>query len=273
VAARWNSKLSEKSVPEHKKEDTHATPTLSALVVAHNEERQLEACLFALKFADELVVVLDKCTDRSKEIAGKFAHQIIEGAWEIEGERRNLGIDACKSDWILEIDADERVSETLAQEIRATIADAAPGHFLIPFNNYVGDRLVRYGWGGYTSVNYRATLFSRGTKRWGMERVHPKLELGPKHGSLRNGLDHYVDRNLSDMINRLNRYTSARAADLRARGVDEGLFHNVRRIFSRSWKSYVGRRGYREGRYGIMLAIFAGLYPILSYLKATLEDE
>ena len=62
-------------------------------------------------------------------------------------------------------------------------------------------------------------------------------------------------------------------AALRARGVDEGLFHNVRRIFSRSWKSYVGRRGYREGRYGIMLAIFAGLYPILSYLKATLEDE
>jgi len=84
---------------------------------------------------------------------------------------------------------------------------------------------------------------------------------------------HYVDRNISDMIRRLDRYTTARAADLRAAG-DIGRFSsNIRRIFSRFYKCYVGRKGYREGPYGFLIALFAGLYPILSYLKARLEDE
>ena len=84
---------------------------------------------------------------------------------------------------------------------------------------------------------------------------------------------HYVDRNISDMIHRLDRYTSARARDLRESG-DIGSFrHNLRRIFSRFWKCYVARRGYRQGQYGFLIALMASLYPILSYLKAHLEDE
>ena len=84
---------------------------------------------------------------------------------------------------------------------------------------------------------------------------------------------HYVDRDISDMIARLDRYTTARARDLRASG-DIGSFgHNIRRIFSRFWKCYVRRRGYREGQYGFLIALMAGLYPILSYLKASLEEK
>ena len=96
-------------------------PTLSALVVAHNEEAQLDDCLAPLRFADEIVIVLDRCTDGSKDIAEKFGAVIIEGAWPLEGDRRNTGIDACRSDWVLEVDADERVSTALAEEIRAVI--------------------------------------------------------------------------------------------------------------------------------------------------------
>ena len=84
---------------------------------------------------------------------------------------------------------------------------------------------------------------------------------------------HYVDRNISDMIHRLDRYTSARALDLRDSGELGTFGRNVRRIFSRFWKCYVSRRGYREGQYGFLIALMAGLYPILSYLKAHLEEE
>jgi len=91
-------------------------------------------------------------------------------------------------------------------------------------------------------------------------------------GRLISPMVHYVDRDISDMIQRLDRYTTARAADLRHSG-DIGKFSsNIRRIFSRFWKCYVTRRGYREGPYGFLIALFAGLYPILSYLKARLED-
>lgn len=246
---------------------------LSALVVAHNEEAQLGECLAALRFADEIVVVLDKCTDGSKAIAEAQADRILEGSWEIEGARRNAGRDACAGAWILEIDADERVPQALADEIRAAIARYDDGYFLIPFDNYVGDRLVRYGWGAAWGASAAARLSRKEAKRWGMERVHPGLQLTGPERRLENRILHYVDRDISDMIHRLDRYTSAKARDLRENPDGVGFWRNVRRIFSRFYKCYVGRKGYKEGKYGFLIALFAGLYPILSYLKATLEDE
>lgn len=254
-----------------------AAPRLSALVVVHNEEGQLADCLDRLRFADELVVVLDRCTDGSKAIAEQYGATLVEGAWELEGPRRNAGIDASRGDWILEVDADERVSDALAAEVRKVIADAPYGHFLIPFDNYIGERLVKYGWGAAWGVSATVRLFANGpdgpAKRWGDQRVHPRVDLKGRAGTLQQPMVHYVDRNISDMLRRLDRYTSARARDLRESG-DIGTFgRNLRRIFSRYWKCYVSRRGYREGGYGFLIALMAGLYPILSYLKARYEDD
>ncbi len=253
------------------------SPRLSALVVVHNEEAQLDVCLETLKFADELVVVLDRCTDNSKCIAGGHGARLIEGGWELEGPRRNAGIDACTGDWIFEVDADERVTAQLAKEIRATIATAPYGHFLIPYDNYVGDRLVKHGWGASWGVSATVRLFAKGPKGpakiWGDQRIHPSLELKGQVGTLNEPMLHYVDASISDMIQRLDRYTSVHAMDLRASGEIGTFGRNVRRIFSRFWKCYVLRRGYREGAYGFLIALMAGLYPVLSYLKARCEDE
>ncbi len=250
-----------------------SAPRLSALVVAHNEEAQLADCLDCLRFADEIVVVLDKCDDRSKEIAAGYTDRLIEGAWEIEGPRRHAGIDACAGDWILEVDADERVTPELAAEIRAAIEGAAPGYFLIPYHNYIGDRLVRHGWGASWGVGATARLFSRGAKRWGNQRIHPRVDFTGEERRLTEPMVHYVDRDISDMIQRLDRYTEQRARDLRDSGDVGGLANNLRRLFSRFFKCYVMRKGYREGGYGFLIALFAGLFPLLSYLKAKLESD
>ncbi len=249
-------------------------PKLSALVVAHNEEAQLAECLGTLAFADEIIVVLDECTDGSKDIAARFTDRLIEGAWDLEGPRRNKGIDACTGDWILEIDADERVPDDLAREIREIIKSAGPGYFLIPFDNYIGERLVRYGWGGSWGVGATERLFSKGAKRWGeSQRIHPKTELtGPKRW-LKNRMIHHVDQNISDMIRRLDRYTAAKAADMRASGSREGFWRNFRRLFTRFWKCYVSRRGYKEGYYGFLIALFAAVWPMISWLRYKLEDD
>ena len=246
--------------------------TLSALVVAHDEEGQLAACLESLAFADETVVVLDRCTDGSKPIAERYADRVIEGAWPVEGDRRNVGRDACTGAWILEVDADERVPEALAREIRDAVARHDDGYFLVPFDNYVGRRLVRYGWGAAWGVSAAPRLSRKEAKRWGRERVHPGLSLTGPERRLNARIVHYVDRDISDMIRRLDSYTTAKAQDLRENPDGAGFARNVRRIFSRFYKCYVGRKGYREGKYGFLIALFAGLYPILSYLKATLED-
>lgn len=249
------------------------SPQLSALVVAHNEEDNLPECLARLAFADEIVVVLDRCTDGSARIADAAGARKVEGAWPLEGPRRNAGIAACTGEWILEVDADERVPEALAREVRDTIATAEPGYFLIKFDNYIGDRLVRYGWGAYNGASAGPRLFTKGAKVWGDQLIHPHIDLvGPKRW-LQTPIDHMVDRDISDMIARYDRYTTARAGDLRASGDIGSLPNNIRRIFSRFWKSYVSRRGYREGHYGLLLALFSATYPLVSYIKARAAEE
>jgi glycosyltransferase involved in cell wall biosynthesis len=249
-------------------------PTLSALVIAHNEEAQLCDCLARLRFADEIVVVLDRSTDRSGEIARSAGARVIEGGWELEGPRRNAGLDQCRCDWIIEVDADERVPPALAQEIRSAIEQGASDIFLVPIANHIGAHRVRYGWGAYNGVAAKPILFRRGVKRWGAGRVHPRIELNGRRGTLSETLDHYVDRDIGDMFRRLNRYTDLAALDAIDAGDMPPMGHSVRRVFSRFWKSYVARQGHREGAYGLALATFSALYPLLIYLKvATAKGE
>ncbi len=246
---------------------------LSCLVVAHNEEKQLAACLERLAFADQLVVVLDKCSDGSKAIAEGFGAVLVEGSWELEGPRRNAGIAACEGDWIMEIDADERVGTELAEEVQTAIEDVTEGYFLLPFDNYIGDRLVRYGWGASWGVSAAPRLFSRGGKVWGNQRIHPTIDLKGRRRWLKTPMEHYVDRDISDMLHRLDRYTDDRAKDLRDSGEIGSLANNLRRLLSRFFKCYISRKGYREGAYGFLIALLAGLFPLISHLKAPRVED
>jgi hypothetical protein len=139
-------------------------------------------------------------------------------------------------------------------------------------DNYIGARRVRWGWGASFGRSAHAALYRNGIKRWDDQRVHPTVSLSGQQGeTLASRLVHYVDRDVSDMLQRLDRYTTARAQDLRESGDIGSYGRNLRRIISRFWKCYVGRKGYREGPYGFLIALCAALYPILSYIKARLD--
>jgi glycosyltransferase involved in cell wall biosynthesis len=262
------------SAVEEAKKQPSGRPILSAVVVARNEERQLAACLETLRFADEIVVALDRTTDRSAEIARQFGARVVEGAWPLEGERRTAAVAACRGQWIIEVDADERVTPGLAEEVRRVTAQT-PGdcYFLIPIANHIGGKLIRHGWGAYNGAAMRAALYRPGGKRWGRGRVHPPVSYTGEKRVLVNAIDHYVDRDLSDLFRRLNSYTDAAAADAIERGERPRFRSAFRRIFSRGWKSYVARKGYREGAYGVALAIFSALYPMLIYLKVATHAD
>ncbi|MCW8085084.1 glycosyltransferase family 2 protein [Sabulicella glaciei] len=248
---------------------------LSALVVARNEEARLPDCLGSLGFADEVVVVLDRSTDGSAAMARAAGARVLEGAWELEGDRRNAGIAACEGEWILEVDADERVPSELGTQIRRVIAGSPHGFHRVRIDNYVGGRLIRHGWGGSFGTTLKPILFRRGAKHWRAQRVHPGLDWTGTEGERieMHGIRHELDRDISDMLKRLDRYSSAKAADLLASGEIGTLPDNVRRFVSRTIKCYVGRKGYREGGWGLLIALCAGLFPLLSHLKARLEPE
>jgi len=244
---------------------------ISALVVAHNEEQNLSECLQSLNFADEIVVVLDKCTDNSRSIALQYTDHIIEGRWDIEGERRNTGIDACSGDWILEVDADERVSAELAQEVMQNIQAYSDGFFQIPFHNYIGNRLVRYGWGAYIGTSSKACLFSKGSKRWGDQTIHPDITLPEFRGRLQHAMTHYIDESIPDLLRRFDRYSTAMASDPYHVNKLGGFIRNLLRVPARFYKCFIRRRGYKEGYYGFLIALLAGLLPLTSYIKSKLR--
>ena len=140
--------------------------------------------------------------------------------------------------------------------------EGAPGH---------GRHLVRRRGGQNVGARSKPVLFRKGVKRWGGERVRPslafpaKLRRGPR---LSAAIDHFVDRDISDLIRRIDRYTTAQAADLRDSGKIGSPWNCPRRLVSRFWRAYIGRGGYREGALGLLLAILAGISPLIDYLKA-----
>ena len=244
---------------------------ISALVIAHNEEKKLASCLKNLIYADEIVVVLDKTNDRSNIIARKYGAKIYRGNWYVEANRRNFGIKKCSGDWILEIDADEHVPKGMFSEIRKKIKNTEPGYFLIPFDNYIGKRMIRYGWGASWGVSAAPRLHFKGCKTWEKKQlIHPSISLKGKKMWLKSRIKHYVDEDINDMILRLIKYTDLKAIDLAKN--NKKLPHfliTIRRGVTRFFKCFISRKGYKEGRWGFIIAVMASLYIILSYMKAT----
>ena len=243
---------------------------LSGLVCVHNEEASIAECLSRLTFCDEIIVVADRCTDDTVRIASTLGAVVVEGAFPLEGLRKQAGIDACAGTWIFELDADELVDAPLADEILAAIAaDPQGGYFQVPVDNYIGETLVRRGWGGSFGTSSVARLYRRGVKHWKAQRIHPGVTFtAPQAGSLTGAIRHMVDVDMTDTLDRLNRYTDQRARDLAETGELKSIANEVFRGFRRFYKCYVGRQGRKEGDHGFLIALMAGLYPVLSNLKA-----
>lgn len=242
---------------------------LSALIVAHNEDSILDDCLKRLAFADEIVVVLDNCTDGTRDIALQHDAKLVEGNWDIEGERRMIGIDACAGPWILEVDSDEWIEDALTKEVENAVRADNFDFCFIPMHNLVHGRWIKYGWMAALAPDLKSSLFRKGHKTWGMERVHPNVSFEGRRGpDLTYGIQHHLAADISSLVRRFNRNTSNRALDLVDRE-DYGRTRTmVRKSFSRFWKCYVSRKGYREGGVGLLISILSALYPLVSHLKA-----
>ena len=159
--------------------------------------------------------------------------------------------------------------------LRAAIADSPHGVYPVRIDNYVGEHLVLYGWGGSFGTTTKNILFRNGAKHWRPQRVHPGVDWTGTTGAVIDavGIRHEVDRDISDMLRRLDSYSSAKAADLLELGDIGSLPDNVRRFFSRFLKCYVSRQGYKGGGWGFLVSLCAGLFPLLAHLKARLEPE
>ena len=162
----------------------------------------------------------------------------------------------------------------MAKEILEVIKTSKNCWHLINVNIYLGKKIIKNGWGAYIGKSSYAGLFKKNTKTWGRQRVHPKIFLKGEQGeTLKNSIDHFYCKSISDLINKLNSYSTARAKDLKEKSENENLLINIRRIFSRFWKVYFLRKGYKEKSIGIVIALVACLFPLISYLKYKFEQK
>lgn len=243
---------------------------LSALVCAHNDEARLADCLRRLGFCDEIVVVADRCTDRSQEIARHHGARVIDGIFPLESQRKAAGVAACLGEWVLEVEPDEQVDGKLAYEVRAAIHGRPAGDwFEVPVDNLLGGTLVRRGWGAGVGEASAPRLYRRQVKRWRPARVQPAATLaGRPAGALETPIVRRAERDMGHMLARLDRLTALRAHDLADAGQVPGLAADALRALARFWTCYVWRRGLREGELGFQIALLAALDVVLSGLRA-----
>lgn len=244
---------------------------LSALVCVQNQDAQLSACLRKLSFCDEIVVVADRCTDRSQDVARRQGAIVIDGIFPLESQRKAAGVEACSGDWILEIDPDELVDAALAWEIRAVLQMRPAGDWYdLPIDNYVGDTLVREGWAGALSSRLEPRLYKRGLKAWEPRRLNaPPVMAGKSGGALKGAIRRSLGRDVGGLVERLNRLTALSAEDLADADRRPSLGGSVLSGVSTFLRGYLGRGGWREGRMGLLTALLSALFPVLTQMRAS----
>ncbi len=262
----------------HTGEPAVPTVRLSVIVITKNEAARLPTCLASVAFADELVVVDSASTDNTVELARGFGARVIVTAdWPGFGLQKQRALDAANGDWVLCIDADEWLDDTLAAAIRqitqAPLASAPAAHYSVGrMSAFCGQWMRAGSW--YPDRGVR--LFKRGNARFSPDRVHERLLLDDPSGKppeLPGLLLHNSITGLHDAVDKMNRYSSGRAADLHARGrrggVGRALGHGLWAFF----RGYVLRRGFLDGRLGLVLAVLDGQASYFRYLKMWLADR
>ena len=238
---------------------------VSVVVLTKNEEANIVECLSSVKgWADEIVVVDDLSSDKTVELANKYADKVLINKMKVEGTHRNWAYAQAKNDWVLSLDADEQVSPELRDEIAKTLAGTDCVCFSIPLRNYSGSYWVRHG-GWYPAGKVR--LFRRSKFKYEEVEVHPRVFTEGRCGYLKYDIIHKGYPDFEHFLASVNRQTTLEARKWINTNRKMTLGKASWRTIDRFFRIYIGKSGYKDGLIGFMVALFASLYQILSYAK------
>lgn len=238
---------------------------LSVIILTKNEEKRISEAIESVNWADEIIIIDDESKDRTVEIAKKYTDKVLIKKMDIEGKHRNWAYAQAKNTWVLSLDADERVTDELREEIKAVLKTLPRENgFTIPRRNYIGNYWVKYG-GWYPSPQLK--LFKKEKFRYEEAAVHPRAFMDDPCGHLKSDLIHYSYKNLEDFLGKLNNQTTREAEKWFLQNKPMRLGRFIWRTIDRFMRIYIGRKGYKEGFIGFTIAFFAGLYQFVSYLK------
>lgn len=240
--------------------------TLTVITLTLNEEHNIRECLNTARWADEIIVVDSGSTDRTVECARAVTDRVFTITWEGYGAARNFALTQASGDWILWLDADERVTPELAGEIKALVQNDDPGvaGYAIARRAYFLGRWIRHsGW--YPGRVVR--LFRKGKGHFSETRVHEQLEMKGTTVQTQHDLLHLTDPDLHHYLVKFNRYTSLAADDMAAAGRKFTLRDLLVRPPFQFVKMYILRCGFLDGIEGLILAVLSAAYVFTKYAK------
>jgi len=239
---------------------------ITATIITLNEERKIARAIESLRCCDEIVLVDSGSVDRTVELAAKLGARVVESPWHGYATQKNYAAEQATHDWILSLDADEALSESLEAEIW-TVKKKGPSYdaYTMPrLAQYLGRWILHSGW--YPDRKIR--LYHRAKAKWVGDFVHESVQVNGRVGHLESNLLHFTCDSLSEHLKTMDRYTTLAAEELVSRK-QKILLRNM--ILDPAWtfsKTYFFQRGYKDGLEGLTIAYMAALYTFLKYAKA-----
>jgi (heptosyl)LPS beta-1,4-glucosyltransferase len=246
---------------------TSPVPRLSVTVITRNESSNLSAALESVSWADEIVVVDAESTDGTADLARRHNARVDVRPWPGFSAQKNYAASIAAHDWILSLDADERVTSELAQEIRARLSSDPPlnGYRIPRVSHYLGRWIRGTDW----YPDYQLRLYDRRAGEWNGRRVHESVKLRTgEPGRLTHDLQHFPYRDISDHLATIDRYTTLAAAEMASNGRAPSIAGVALHPPFAFLRNYVLRGGFRLGSVGFVVSALNSYYVFLKLAKA-----
>jgi hypothetical protein len=239
-------------------------PRLSVILIVRDEAEVVADCLESVKWADEIVVLDSGSRDDTVAICKRYTANVQQTDWPGFGPQKNRALAAATGDWVLSIDADERVTPELRAEIEGVLAAPAADAYAMPrLSSYLGQPMRHSGWW----PDHVTRLFKRGAAKFSDAAVHETVLVNGTTKQLRNHLVHLSFRRIEQIIGKMDSYSSAAAQAMAERGRTAGVGSAVMHGLFAFIRTYFLRAGFLDGRLGLVLAITNAEGAFYKYLK------
>jgi glycosyltransferase involved in cell wall biosynthesis len=239
-------------------------PKLSVTVITKNEAANITAALESVRWADEIVVVDSESTDETVALARTRTDRVVVRPWSGYVAQKNFAASLASHDWVLSLDADERVTPALAQEIQATLASPAHQAYRMPRVTWHLGRWIRTtDW--YPDDQLR--LYDRRRGRWTGQYVHEAVTVDGSVGRLRGEIEHFAYRDISEHLETIDRYTTYAARQMKESGRHAGLLQIAGHPPLAFLRNYIARGGIRDGVPGLIISSLNAYYVFLKFAK------